>query len=75
MAVSSSGGERVLIERLVVGQFRWEGGRSYPLWAREEVDAAQAERIRQQIAHAESHMQLPQVRIVGPVSSLQSAVA
>jgi hypothetical protein len=68
MAVPAIGGERVIVERLVVGQFRWEGGRSYPLWAREEVDAVQAEKIRSQIAEAKNKMQMPQVRIVGPVT-------
>lgn len=75
MAGQTNNSERIVIERLVVGQFEWKDGRSVPLWGREEVDAAQAEKIRQEIAHAKSHMQLPKVRIVGPASTIQPTVA
>jgi hypothetical protein len=61
----------VVIERLVPGMFTHSNGQSLPLWSRETVSAAEAERIRQKLEEdsKRAFSTMPTVRIVGPLTS------
>ena len=72
MAATASAVEgKVVIERLVPGMFTHEGGVSRPLWSKETVSAAEAERIRQKLEEdsRKAFSTMPTVRIVGPASA------
>ncbi|MBI2465429.1 hypothetical protein HYV64_04780 [Candidatus Shapirobacteria bacterium] len=72
MAVTATAVEgKVIIERLVPGMFTHQDGVSRPLWSKETVSAAEAERIRQKLEEESrrAFSGMPTVRIVGPASA------